>query len=68
MSPDQAEQVRDVVARERGTDEPFDLCVWGPADQADAFEAAGVTWFIASAGPDDPVADVRRRIAAGPPR
>jgi alkanesulfonate monooxygenase SsuD/methylene tetrahydromethanopterin reductase-like flavin-dependent oxidoreductase (luciferase family) len=68
LTPDQAAQVRDAVADERGTGEPFDLCVWGFADQATSYEAAGVTWFITSAGPEDPLADVFRTIAAGPPR
>ncbi|MDP9336698.1 MAG: LLM class flavin-dependent oxidoreductase [Actinomycetota bacterium] len=68
LTPAEAAQVRDVVARERGTDEPFDLCVWGFADQAAAYSAAGVSWLIESAGPEDALADVHRTIGAGPPR
>ena len=68
LTPAQAAQVRDTVTRERGTDEPFDLCVWGFADQAAEYEAAGVSWLIESAGPEDMLADVQRTIGAGPPR
>ncbi len=68
LTPADAALVRDAVTRERGTDEPFDLCVWGIADQAAAYEAAGVSWLIESAGPEDLLADVRRTIGAGPPR
>jgi alkanesulfonate monooxygenase SsuD/methylene tetrahydromethanopterin reductase-like flavin-dependent oxidoreductase (luciferase family) len=65
LTPDQAAQVRDAVTRERGTDEPFDLCVWGLADQVAAYEAAGVSWLIESAGPEDSLTDTRRWISAG---
>src|SRR5437870_3109929 len=51
MTPTTAAQVRDAVAAERATDDPFDLCVWGSADQAAAYEAAGVTWLVEAAGP-----------------
>lgn len=61
MTPEQSAEVRAAVARERG-DDAFDLCVWGLPAEAAAHEAAGVTWFIASAGPDDTVADVQRMI------
>lgn len=68
MTPTEDEQVRRAVGAERGTDEPFDLCVWGLAGQAAAYEAAGVTWLITSAGPEDPLADTARAISAGPHR
>jgi len=68
MTPTEAAHVRDAVEGERGTDEPFDLCVWGLADQAAEYEAAGVSWLIESAGPEDTLADTTRTISAGPPR
>jgi alkanesulfonate monooxygenase SsuD/methylene tetrahydromethanopterin reductase-like flavin-dependent oxidoreductase (luciferase family) len=68
LTPADAARVRDTVARERGTDEAFDLCVWGFADQATAYEAAGVTWFVFAGGPEDTLADVSQTIAGGPPR
>ena len=66
MAPDQAAQVREAVARARDADEPFDLCVWGFADQAAAYEAAGVTWLVDGAAPEDPLAHVSQKISAGP--
>ena len=68
MTPAAAEQVRDAVRAERGNDEPFDLCVWGLADQSAAYEAAGVSWLVQAAGPEDAVSDVSRTITSGPPR
>lgn len=67
MTPDEAGQVREAVARERGNDDPFDLCVWGFAEQASAYEAAGVTWLVHAAAPDDPLAAAQRTVTAGPP-
>ena len=68
MTPEQAAEVRDAVADERGNDEPFDLCVWGLADQVASYEGAGVTWLVTGAAPEDPLADVTRTIGAGPQR
>ena len=68
MTPADAAQVRDIVARERGTDEPFDVCVWGFADQAAAYEAAGVTWLAQSAGPNDSLEATMRTVQSGPLR
>lgn len=68
MSPEQAAEVRDAVARERGDDASFDLCLWGVPDQAADYGAAGVTWLVQSFGPEQPLADARRIVTAGPPR
>jgi alkanesulfonate monooxygenase SsuD/methylene tetrahydromethanopterin reductase-like flavin-dependent oxidoreductase (luciferase family) len=67
MSPAEAAQVRETIANERGNDEPFDVCMWGPADQADEFAAAGVTWLVQSRGPEANLDEARRMITAGPP-
>ena len=69
ITPDEAAQLRDLVAAQRTTDAPFDVCVWGSPDRAAEYEAAGVTWLIdAFVGPDTPISDVQRAIAAGPSR
>lgn len=67
LTPQQAEEVRHAVSAERGNDD-FDLCVWGDAGQAGSYESAGVTWLVDADGPEDPLEDRRRAIAAGPPR
>lgn len=67
MTVAQAAEVRDAVATERPNADPFDLCVWGAADQAAAYEDAGVTWLVQSAGPEDSLAWLRRTVEAGPP-
>ncbi|MEY2449235.1 MAG: hypothetical protein QOH79_2711 [Acidimicrobiaceae bacterium] len=67
MTPADAEDVRDSMARARRSDEPFDICVWGHGDRVAEYEAAGVTWLVYSAGPDDTLAETVRAIAAGPP-
>jgi alkanesulfonate monooxygenase SsuD/methylene tetrahydromethanopterin reductase-like flavin-dependent oxidoreductase (luciferase family) len=67
LRPDDAARARDAVAAERGDSEPFDLCVWGSPDQAEEFEAAGVTWLVQARGPDDRLSDTARLVEAGPP-
>jgi alkanesulfonate monooxygenase SsuD/methylene tetrahydromethanopterin reductase-like flavin-dependent oxidoreductase (luciferase family) len=66
LTPDQAAEVRERVARERGWDEPYELCVWGSGDHVSQFDAAGVTWLLQAYGPDDDLGEVQRAIAAGP--
>ena len=66
MTAADAAEVHRVVASARG-DDGFDLCVWGAREDAAAYRAAGVTWLLDAAAPDDDAADVRRRIEAGPP-
>ena len=66
LSPDDVRGIVAEIMRHRVVDSPFDVCVHGPRDQAAEFEAAGVTWYCESFGPDQPIDDVRRRIALGP--
>jgi hypothetical protein len=40
----------------------------GPRALAPEFEAAGVTWFMESCYPEQPLAEVRRIVNEGPPR
>ncbi|MGO9344297.1 MAG: LLM class flavin-dependent oxidoreductase, partial [Acidimicrobiales bacterium] len=67
LTPAAAAQVRAAVATERGNDSPFDLCVWGLADESAAYAAAGVTWLLQAARPEHTLSDTRRIITAGPP-
>ncbi len=68
MTPAAALQVRTAVAAERGIDQPFDLCVWGSADESAAYDAAGVSWLLQAYRPEDSLSDTRRTITAGPPK
>lgn len=67
MTPSQAAEARDAVAGERASDRPFDLCVWGEANRASEYGAAGVTWLVESIGPEEALVDARRVIMDGPP-
>ena len=67
MSAADAARVREAVAGERRTSDPFDVCVWGDPDDGDAYDAAGVTWLLAALGPDDSLRDAHRVVGAGPP-
>lgn len=67
--------VRDQVLRERGHLDGFDLAVWaevapdpsGVASELAAYEAAGATWWIETAKPEDGwLAGLTERIAHGP--
>ena len=64
MTPEAAAQAREAVAAERG-DDAFDVCVWGSADLSGAFDAAGVTWLMQSARPEDSLDSVRGIIDRG---
>ena len=62
-------------SQEQGVaDAPFDALVWSRTDGPDddrplAYPEAGATWWVEAFHPrDDSLDDVRRRIAAGPPR
>jgi len=67
MTPEAAAQARDAVLAARGNDDAFDTCVWGSADLSSAFAAAGVTWLMQAARPEDSMDHMRRTIDAGPP-
>jgi alkanesulfonate monooxygenase SsuD/methylene tetrahydromethanopterin reductase-like flavin-dependent oxidoreductase (luciferase family) len=66
LTPDNVRELRDAIQRERGNDEPFDICLHGPKERAREFETAGVTWFMESFFPEEPIADVRAIIERGP--
>jgi alkanesulfonate monooxygenase SsuD/methylene tetrahydromethanopterin reductase-like flavin-dependent oxidoreductase (luciferase family) len=67
LAPDHVRELRDRIARERGADTPFDICLHGPRELASEFAAAGTTWFMESCYPEQPLAEVRRIIEQGPP-
>jgi alkanesulfonate monooxygenase SsuD/methylene tetrahydromethanopterin reductase-like flavin-dependent oxidoreductase (luciferase family) len=57
----------DLVARERGSLDGFDIAVRAdPSTPLGAYAQAGATWAMWEFGPGDPVAGIRARIAAGP--
>jgi alkanesulfonate monooxygenase SsuD/methylene tetrahydromethanopterin reductase-like flavin-dependent oxidoreductase (luciferase family) len=67
ITPGEAAEVRALVAAERVTNAPFDVCVWGAPGLAADYEAAGVTWLIdAFHTQDTPIEDAERAIARGP--
>jgi alkanesulfonate monooxygenase SsuD/methylene tetrahydromethanopterin reductase-like flavin-dependent oxidoreductase (luciferase family) len=67
LMPDDVRGIVSDILAQRESEEPFDVCVHGPRDLAAEFAAAGVTWYCESFGPDQPLDDVRRRLAQGPP-
>jgi alkanesulfonate monooxygenase SsuD/methylene tetrahydromethanopterin reductase-like flavin-dependent oxidoreductase (luciferase family) len=67
LTPDDVRSIVAAILARRASQEPFDVCVHGPRELAADFAAAGVTWYCESFGPDQPLADVRQRIANGPP-
>jgi alkanesulfonate monooxygenase SsuD/methylene tetrahydromethanopterin reductase-like flavin-dependent oxidoreductase (luciferase family) len=72
LSPAEVAQVVDYVGAHRTATTPYDVIVGGPmpsANEAAAYEAAGVTWY--QVGPDpagEAVAAIRDMVAGGPPR
>jgi alkanesulfonate monooxygenase SsuD/methylene tetrahydromethanopterin reductase-like flavin-dependent oxidoreductase (luciferase family) len=72
LHPDHVRELHASIAARRsdlGLDlAPYDICLHGPRELAPAFEEAGVTWFMEACYPEQPLAEVRRIIEAGPPR
>ncbi|MDQ1481489.1 MAG: hypothetical protein QOI44_2350, partial [Actinomycetota bacterium] len=68
LTPDNVRELRAAIERERTSDEPFDICLHGPREHARGYEAAGVTWYMESFFPEEPLDDVRRIIERGPDR
>ena len=72
LHPDHVRELRDAIAARRSPAHPladdYDICLHGPHELADEFAAAGVTWFMESCYPEQPLSEVRRIIDAGPPR
>ena len=68
LTPANVRELRAAIAERRGGDADFDTCLHGPRELAGEFAAAGVTWFLESCYAEQPLAEVRRIIEAGPPR
>lgn len=68
VTPADVRALRVEVERHRVRDEPLDVCVPGRRDQVGELAAAGATWFAQSFAPDQPLAEVRQIVTAGPPR
>jgi alkanesulfonate monooxygenase SsuD/methylene tetrahydromethanopterin reductase-like flavin-dependent oxidoreductase (luciferase family) len=67
MTPEQVVELRARIDAERTDGSPYDVCLHGPPARAAEFAAAGVTWYMASLLPDEPLAEVRRVVEKGPP-
>ena len=68
MTPPLVRELHDRIAALRPADEPFDVCVAAPGDEADELEAAGATWLLQVLDPRQPVTVARSLIDAAPPR
>jgi hypothetical protein len=67
MAPEHVVELRARIDAARGNDSPYDICLHGPPARAAEFADAGVTWYMASLLPDEPIAEVWRVVAEGPP-
>jgi alkanesulfonate monooxygenase SsuD/methylene tetrahydromethanopterin reductase-like flavin-dependent oxidoreductase (luciferase family) len=72
LSPADLAELLEYVQAHRTTSEPFDLVIAGQSEGAHATQLAayagvGVTWWLEGITPKMPLANVRERIAAGPP-
>jgi alkanesulfonate monooxygenase SsuD/methylene tetrahydromethanopterin reductase-like flavin-dependent oxidoreductase (luciferase family) len=68
LTPDNVRELRAAIERERTSDDAFDICLHGPREHARGYEAAGVTWYMESFFPEEPLDEVRRIIERGPDR
>jgi hypothetical protein len=67
MTPEHVVELRRRIDAERSDGSSYDVCLHGPPGRAAEFAAAGVTWYMASLLPDEPLAEVRRVVEEGPP-
>jgi len=67
MTPEQVVELRARIDTERRDGSPYDICLHGPPAHASAFAEAGVTWFMRSCYPEQPLGEVRRIVGDGPP-
>ena len=68
LTPDNVRELHRVIAEQRTADLPFDICHHGPRDLAPAYAEAGTTWLMESCYPEQPLAELRHIVEAGPPR
>ena len=67
MTPEQVVDLRARIGAARADDSPYDICLHGPPALAREFADVGVTWYMESLLPDEPVAEVWRVVGEGPP-
>jgi len=68
LGPDEIADVVGFIERERGSLDGFDVATWAMLGaDVDAYRRAGVTWWLESILPGEPVDDVMQ-IASHPPR
>ena len=67
MTPEHVVELRARIDKLRGDTSPYDVCLTGPPARAAEFADAGVTWFLESLLPNEPLAEVRRIVGEGPP-
>jgi alkanesulfonate monooxygenase SsuD/methylene tetrahydromethanopterin reductase-like flavin-dependent oxidoreductase (luciferase family) len=67
MTPEQVVDLRARIDAARVDDSPYDICLHGPPARAAEFADVGVTWYMESLLPDEPIAEVRRVVGEGPP-
>ena len=67
MTPEHVVELRARIDKLRGDASPYDVCLTGPPARAAEFADAGVTWFLESLLPNEPLAEVRRIVGEGPP-
>jgi alkanesulfonate monooxygenase SsuD/methylene tetrahydromethanopterin reductase-like flavin-dependent oxidoreductase (luciferase family) len=67
MMPAQVVELRARIDAERGDSAPYDICLHGPPERGAEFAEAGVTWFMRSFYPEQPLAEARRIVGDGPP-
>jgi alkanesulfonate monooxygenase SsuD/methylene tetrahydromethanopterin reductase-like flavin-dependent oxidoreductase (luciferase family) len=69
MTPENARELHAAVQNLRAPDQgAFEMCLHGRQELAADFAEAGVTWFMESCYPEQPLTEVRRIIGDGPPR
>jgi alkanesulfonate monooxygenase SsuD/methylene tetrahydromethanopterin reductase-like flavin-dependent oxidoreductase (luciferase family) len=67
MTPEQVVELRARIDAARSDGSSYDVCLHGPRSRAREFADAGVTWYMDSLLPDEPLAEVRRIVGEGPP-
>jgi hypothetical protein len=67
MTPEQVLDLRARIDAARIDDSPYDICLHGSPARAAEFADVGVTWYMESLLPDEPIAEVRRVVGEGPP-
>jgi alkanesulfonate monooxygenase SsuD/methylene tetrahydromethanopterin reductase-like flavin-dependent oxidoreductase (luciferase family) len=66
-TPERLGPMLDVIARERGTLEGFDVALpASPGSDMDKFASAGATWAMWGFYPPSPASDIFKAVAAGP--